>query len=116
MVTVVGFYKFIKVKFLKKKKELLNQLLIKNNIRGTIIISKEGINGSISGKLIDIKNILKLLKTIFLLKKFDTLNISKILFQPFHRFRVKIKKELVPMNLSLTTHSKKKTNHIEPKK
>jgi len=116
MVTVVGFYKFIKVKFLKKKKELLNQLLIKNNIRGTIIISKEGINGSISGKLTDIKNILKLLKTIFLLKKFDTLNISKILFQPFHRFRVKIKKELVPMNLSLTTHSKKKTNHIEPKK
>ncbi|MSP10655.1 MAG: rhodanese-related sulfurtransferase [Pelagibacteraceae bacterium] len=116
MVVVVGFYKFKKVNFLKKKKELINDLLIKNNIRGTIIISQEGINGSISGKLKDIKNALKALKTIFIFSTFDSSNISKILFQPFHRLKVKIKKELVPMNISLSTHTKKKSSYIEPEK
>ncbi len=116
MIVVVGFYKFIKVNFLKKKKELINDFLIKNNIRGTIIISEEGINGSISGKLKDIKNALKAFKTIFIFSTFDSSNISKILFQPFHRPKVKIKKELVPMNMLLSTHAKNKSRYIEPKK
>ncbi len=116
MIVVVGFYKFIKVNFLKKKKELINDFLIKNNIRGTIIISEEGINGSISGKLKDIKNALKAFKTIFIFSTFDSSNISKILFQPFHRPKVKIKKELVPMNMSLSTHAKNKSRYIEPEK
>ena len=55
MYEVFGFYRFLNIKYLKKNKRLINEVLIKNNIRGTIIISKEGINGSISGKEPDIK-------------------------------------------------------------
>ena len=55
MFDVFGFYKFIKISYLKKnQKKLLNQLLNKN-IRGTIIISNEGLNGTISGKNKNIK-------------------------------------------------------------
>ena len=50
MYEVFGFYSFLNIKYLKKNKKLINELLIKNNIRGTIIISKEGVNGTISGK------------------------------------------------------------------
>ena len=55
MFEVFGFYKFIKLTSLKKNKTILQKILIKKNIKGTIIISKEGLNGTISGKLIDIK-------------------------------------------------------------
>jgi len=50
MFKVFGFYKFVQVKSLKKNKVFLQKLLISNHIRGTIIIAKEGLNGTISGK------------------------------------------------------------------
>ena len=50
MFTVFGFYKFKQINNLNRNKKLLNNLLLKKNIRGTIIISREGINGSLSGK------------------------------------------------------------------
>ncbi len=50
MFTVFGFYKFKKSNFLKKNKEFLQREILKNNISGTIILSQEGINGTIAGK------------------------------------------------------------------
>ena len=50
MFIILGFYKFKKLKSLKKNKVILQKLFIQNKIRGTLIISKEGLNGSISGK------------------------------------------------------------------
>ena len=47
MFEVLGFYKFIKIRSLKKNKDLLQDLLIKKKIRGTIIIANEGLNGTI---------------------------------------------------------------------
>ena len=116
MFEVFGFYKFIKLTSLKKNKKILQKILKDNNIRGTIIISKEGLNGTISGKLIDIKFITKKIAQIFKFTKFDSTNNSKSIFQPFHRPKVKIKDEVVPMNLYLTKKIQKKDSHVEPKK
>ena len=41
MFTVFGFYKFKQINNLNRNKKLLNNLLLKKNIRGTIIISRE---------------------------------------------------------------------------
>ena len=54
MFNVFGFYKFKKLKLLKKHRVILQNSFIKHNIRGTLIISKEGLNGTISGKSKDI--------------------------------------------------------------
>ena len=116
MFEVFGFYKFIKLTSLKKNKTILQKILIKKNIKGTIIISKEGFNGTISGKLIDIKFTIKKINQIFKFKKFDSENTSKSNFQPFHKPKVKIKEEVVPMNLLLNKKIKKKDSHVEPKK
>ena len=116
MFEVFGFYKFIKLTSLKKNKTILQKILIKKNIKGTIIISKEGLNGTISGKLIDIKFTIKKINQIFKFKKFDSENTSKSNFQPFHKPKVKIKEEVVPMNLLLNKKIKKKDSHVEPKK
>ena len=116
MFNVFGFYRFIKIPYLKKKKKLIGEILIKKNIRGTIIISKEGINGTISGKGQDIKTSIDQLKRVLRFKDFNSTNKSKSLFQPFHKPKVKIKNEVVPMNLKLNKMIQKKDSHIEPHK
>ena len=115
MFEVFGFYKFKKFNSLKKYKDLLQDFLIKKNIRGTIIIANEGINATISGKANDIKSAIAQIKKILDFNKFDSENISKSKFQPFHKAKVKIKKEVVPMGLSLSMINKK-DNHVDPKK
>ena len=116
MYEVFGFYRFLNIKYLKKNKKLINEVLIKNNIRGTVIISKEGVNGTISGKGPYIKTTINKLKKILKFKNFNSFNNSKSLFQPFHKPRVKIKTEVVPMNLKLNQMIKKKDSHVDPNK
>ena len=115
MFDVFAFYKFKKLTYLKKNKILLQDFLIKKNIRGTIIIASEGVNATISGKTSDLKSTITKIKKILDFKKFDSENISKSKFQPFHKPKVKIKKEVVPMGLSLSSKNKK-NNHVDPKK
>ena len=115
MYEVFGFYKFTKINFLKKNQNLIKEFLNKKNIKGTIILSKEGLNGTISGKQKEIKFTINKLKKLFKMKDFDSHNISKSSFQPFHRPKVKIKKEVVPMNL-LLKKKLNKNNYIDPNK
>ena len=115
MFKVFGFYKFIKIKSLKKNKALLQKFLTSNNIRGTIIIAKEGLNGTISAHIKDIDKTIKKLKFLFSFKYFDNNNESKSKFQPFHKPKVKIKNEIVPMNMVLSKKIRKKDSHVEPK-
>jgi len=116
MFTIFGFYKFQKIDNLKKNQIKLNNLLLDKNINGSIIISKEGLNGSISGINKDIKTAIIQIKKCLNIKEFDSFNNSKSRFQPFHKPKVKIKKEVVPMDLKMTNRLKKKNSHIEPTK
>ena len=115
MFKVLGFYKFVKVTSLKKNKDGMQKFFIKNNIRGTIIIAKEGLNGTISGQVKDIEKTIKKLKSLFSFKNFDNSNNSKSSFQPFHKHKVKIKKEIVPMNLMLNSKERNLETHLDPK-
>ena len=51
MYNIFGFYKFKKITNLKKKKKILDNYLKQENFRGTIILSPEGVNGTISFKI-----------------------------------------------------------------
>ena len=72
MIEIFGFYKFININTLKRNKKVLQNFLINTNSRGTIIISKEGINGSISGQSINIKKLITKIKKLFKFNKFDS--------------------------------------------
>ena len=115
MFNIFGFYKFKRLSGLKSFKKTFQEILLKNKIRGTIIFSKEGINGTISGKKNNIQKVRKNLKKIFKIKKFDSVNNSTSNFQPFHKGKTKIKKEVVPMGLYVNEFQKP-NNSIEPKK
>ena len=115
MYNILGFYKFKKIFSLKEKKKTLQDFFLKVNIRGTVIISSEGINGTISGKSKDIIKSKNKIKKILKNSDFDGQNISKSKLQPFYRAKIKIKKELVPMGIKVLA-KKKKDNYVDPLK
>ena len=115
MFHIFGFYKFKKLSGLKSLKITFQDMLLKNNVRGTIIFSNEGVNGTISGYKDNIFIIKKNLIKICKIKDFDSENNSTNNFQPFHKSKVKIKKELVPIGIQIS-QTLKLNNSIEPKK
>ena len=114
MFYISGFYKFKRISKLKKNKIILQTYFIKNLIKGTIIISNEGINGTLAAKKKNLKLVLKKIKSTFKFNKFDSINLSQNKFQPFHRGKVKIKKEVVPIGIKL--HKRNLKNQLDPNK
>ena len=114
MFYVLGFYKFKKLKGLKNDKIILQNKLKNNQVRGTIILSKEGINGTISGKIKNVNKIKSYLINNFNFKNFDSQNNSISKFNPFHRAKVKIKKEVVPIGIQMPP-LKNHDNYVAPK-
>ena len=112
MYTIFGFYKFINIKNIKINKSFFDKEILKNKIRGSLIISSEGLNGTVSGKRKDISKFVILIKKKFKFKNFDNKNISLSKFQPFHKGKVKIKKEVVPIGLKITLKNKKINNYL----
>ena len=115
MFTVFGFYKFKKVKSLKKYRSLFQAEIIKNNIRGTIILSSEGVNGTISGYKKNIIKITRILKNEFKFQNFDSQNTTSSSFQPFNKGKIKIKKEVVPLGLKINNKNKKLNKYVSCK-
>ena len=115
MFYIFGFYKFKKLTRLLSFKKEFNSILKKNSVRGTIIISTEGLNGIISGEKKDILKIIHRIKKFYNFKNFDSQNSSMCAFQPFHKPKIKIKKEVVPIGIKLSKINNKKT-YIEPNK
>ena len=65
--------------------------------------------------LSNLEKILKLLKKKFKFTKFDSSNISTSRFQPFHKAKVKIKKEVVPLDLKIKSESKRHNRYLSGK-
>ena len=86
MYTIFGFYKFKKIKFLKKYKSLFQKEILKNNVRGTIILSAEGINGTIAGKKDNIVKIIK--KTIKEITKLNCVELKTCNLKKFINIKV----------------------------
>ncbi len=114
MYFISGFYKFKKISNLKKNKKAMQAFFINRGIRGSIIISKEGINGTISAKKKILDDAINKIKKTFTFNNFDSINNSKCNYQPFHRGKVKIKREVVPMGIKI--YKRKSKNHVDPTK
>ena len=112
MYTIFGFYKFKKIKSLKKFRSLFQSEFLNNKVRGTLILSAEGINGTIAGQKKSVLKIKNLLKKRLKFIKFDSSNHSTSRFQPFHQGKVKIKKEVVPIGLKIDKKNKKQNKYL----
>ena len=114
MFNIFGFYKFKKLNNLKTLKDRLVNNLKDYEICGTIIISSEGVNGTISAKNNNLLKFNKLLKKILSIKKYNSENNSNSKFNPFHKPKVKIKKEVVPMGFKVRNYNYP-SNNLNPR-
>ena len=114
-INIIGFYKIKKINKLKKRQSLLKTFFYKSLVKGIVILSSEGINGTIAGEKNNVNKCITYIKKKFYIKEFDSKNFSKVKYQPFKRAKIKIKKEVVPIGLKLTTLQKKEHRYVEPK-
>ncbi len=113
MYKIYGFYKFKQIKSLKLLKKNLEDFIKKEEVRGTIIISIEGVNGTISFNPSKYKKIRSKILNLFNISKFDNENLSSYKYQAFNKGKIKIKKEVVPIGMRLKKNIN--INKIEPK-
>ena len=115
MLKLISFYKFVKIKNPIDNKLTFKKFLIDNKLKGSIIFSLEGINGSVSGKQFNIDLLINFLKESFLFQEFDTINECEVDLAPFKKAKIKIKNEVVPLNELFNDDKYKFQNRIEPK-
>ena len=113
MYKIFGFYKFKKIKNIKLLKKNIKNFIEEEQVRGTIIISIEGINGTISFKPTKYKKVKNKILNSLNIRKLDNENISYYKYQVFKKGKIKIKKEVVPIGMKLNKIVTK--NKIEPK-
>ena len=112
-ILVAALYKFVEIDDLLSLQSNLYEICKKNNIMGTILIANEGINGTISGKTNEINQTISLLKSD---KRFTNIEIkySSSDKQPFHRMKVRLKKEIVTIGLPEINPNKKVGTYVKP--
>jgi len=97
-ITVCALYKFVRLEnFLALRDPLLTEMT-KLEVKGTLLLAAEGINGTIAGSQKSIEQVLGFLQAQ---PNLDTI-VHKESFSdnnPFHRTKVKLKKEIVTMGI-----------------
>ena len=107
MMYVYSFYKFDKLDNLSSLKEEILRYMNKYSIKGTILLSHEGINVNISQEkyLLDL-SIKDMNESINLTNVFINKTKSKEI--AFQKIKVKIKNEIIKFNYSINNHKKQK--------
>jgi len=91
-------YKFVTLENFELLREPLHQIMQENQVRGTLLLAQEGINGTVAGSRAGVDALLTWLATdprlenIVTKESFDETN-------PFYRTKVKLKKEIVTMGV-----------------
>ena len=114
MITILSFYKLQKINKLKNLKNVLLKKINYLSIKGLIILSPEGINGTLAGSTTNINIIKKIIVKNLNISKFDVQNITKSKFVPFFRTKIKIKTEVVPINEKYYFNKNFKKKYLTP--
>ncbi|NRA62365.1 MAG: rhodanese-related sulfurtransferase [Psychrobium sp.] len=96
--TVCALYKFVRLENFESIRQPLLDLMEKNEVRGTLLLALEGINGTIAGSQQGIDNVLGFLRSDSRLAELSFKN-SYLDNNPFQRTKVKLKKEIVTMGV-----------------
>lgn len=97
-ITVAALYHFVILDDYKALREPLHQKMLSLDIKGTLLLANEGINGTVAGSQSSIDTLIEWLKSDSRLAALR----YKLSFDdemPFYRTRVKLKKEIVTMGV-----------------
>ncbi len=111
---VCALYKFVTLEDFEAMREPLQETMKAHNIRGTLLLAKEGINGTVSGTREGIDALLAWLKSDPRLADLDYKE-SQHEKQPFKRSKVKLKKEIVTLGVEGIDPKRVVGTYVEPK-
>ena len=117
MYLTIAFYQFITLDNKNSIQEKIQIFCKANNIKGTILLADEGINGTISGRENNIRNFLQFLKKeSFLSGIFSQLEHKEswATKNPFYRMKVRLKKEIVALGVDGVSPTKKVGKYVKP--
>lgn len=110
----VAFYKFVHFpNYTSFQSKILN-FCVERNIKGTILLAEEGINVAAAGTK---KNIYELLNFLKIDNRFSDITHKESYSEeiPFHRMRVKLKKEIVSLGRPNINLSNRSGIRVDPK-
>ena len=99
MVTVCALYKFARLDDFEQMQQPLKDFMVSVDARGTILLAREGINGTVCGSQQAIEKILSFLAEDERLGAIDH-KLSYTEEMPFKRLKVKLKKEIVTLGVA----------------
>ena len=112
-IVVAAFYHFVSLdNYTDLRQPLLNQML-KNNIKGSLLLAREGINGTVAGTQPSIDRLLAWIRTDPRLQNIRC-KFSYDEEMPFYRSRVKLKKEIVTMGIEDIDPNRSVGTHVKP--
>ncbi|KZZ42362.1 hypothetical protein A3758_07340 [Oleiphilus sp. HI0118] len=113
-ITVCAMYRFVDLPNYESLQAPLLQKMKELDVRGTLLLASEGINGTVSGTNASIQALLKWLREIPEFAEID----YKLSFdeeQPFYRTKVKLKKEIVTMGVQGIDPKRVVGTYVKPK-
>ncbi len=111
---IATFYKFVHLPDFVEKQPLLLAYCQKQNVKGTILLAEEGINGTIAGSDNDVNSVLSFLRSDPRLADLEHKQ-SCAESEPFERLKVKLKKEIVTLGLAEVDPSQQVGIYVSPK-
>jgi UPF0176 protein len=111
---VATFYKFVSLPDCVEQRSRLLQFCQSSELRGTILLAHEGINGTIAGSREAIEAVLAYLRSDQRLADLEHKE-STAAELPFDRLKVKVKQEIVTLGLPEVDPSCQVGTYVEPK-
>jgi UPF0176 protein len=112
-VRVAAFYRFRNIEDCGRWRAPLLEACRKGGVKGTILLAGEGVNGTIAGGRQGIADVLQLLRRICGLAEEDV-KFSEAAEMPFHRMKVRLKKEIVTMGVAGLDPAANAGTYVEP--
>ncbi len=97
-IVVCALYKFVALPDYQRLRQPLFDVMDNNQVRGTLLLAREGINGTIAGSRLAVDKVLAWLRSDPRLTEIDCKE-SFTEIPPFNRTKVKLKKEIVTMGV-----------------
>lgn len=113
-IVVAALYKFVTLDDYVQLREPLLQILLANDVKGTLLLAEEGINGTVSGSREGIDAVLAWLRADPRLVDIDHKE-SYCAEQPFYRTKVKLKKEIVTLGVPGVDPNQRVGTYVEPR-
>nr|WP_290226141.1 rhodanese-related sulfurtransferase [Trichocoleus desertorum] len=112
-IVVAALYKFVSLPDFAEKKDALLAYCLDQDIKGTILLAQEGINGTIAGSRSAIAGLLSFLRADPRLADLEHKE-SYTETPPFDRLKVRLKKEIVPLGVPEVDPNQKVGIYVSP--